>query len=292
MNSYNRFSGVLWVGVAVFCSPLIAQSGTSPEVAAGLSFANARQANGETASSEWSLVPGETIAVSRSDLMVSIENVLATPCPSISATTEPFQKVMSRMHEMGIPVWLHRSAVDDELDWDTQISRGGTEGLPLYVQLCRVLEEYNASLQLDGDQARIVSMDVVDDPEFYTTLTYDVTQLTDFDNHPGLSSVIAKTVGPDGWSGTGTGDQTMAFSKVNGHTLMSISAPWSEHVKIRRFLAQLTSLSATELPMLGSLGGSAEHGPNQFACPEPPARQAGGGGMGGGVGAFSVDGGQ
>lgn len=219
------------------------------------------------------LVPGETIPNSNPDSIQAIERILAASDPGVTLQEEPFGDLMTRLNSIGIPVLIHHSAIDDELDKQTQVSSVGLPDLPLYWQLTFVLEKFNACMQLRDGYILVISKDVEEDAEFFVTITYDVSSLASFEGHKALADVIAQSVSPANWAATGTGEQTIAFSQVNGHTLMSVSAPWAEHLNVRKFLTQLTQLSSAEMPE-GTAAKNSDGTGNQFASCSAEIQQA------------------
>jgi hypothetical protein len=234
-NMKPQFPYGLTIVLAIFFFgplPAIAQS---TSVQAPLSVGP----NYRVANSGLSLIPGEKISVALTPTMRRMEEILAGS-PTIESKIRT-SVLLERLQSMGFPVVLDPSAIDDELNADT-VLEFELPNHTLALRLELALAKFNSCIQLYPDHARILSKDFEDDPEYFTTLTYDVSNIASWEDRNILANTIRQSVTPDGWTQTGTGDQTIMFSVIGGKNLMVISAPWASHVQVRQLLAQLTSL--------------------------------------------------
>ncbi len=187
-----------------------------------------------------SLVPWEKVPVTLSPIMRRMESILAGGGPSLESEMTA-SDLLAKLQAYGMPVVLDETAIDDELEGETIVQLE----LPDYalgLRLELALAKHNACLQLYPDHAKIISLDSRDDPEYFVTLTYDISGLANWEDRIGLANTIRQSVDSDGWTQTGTGDQSMAFSIVGGRHLLTISAPWTGHIHVRQLLAQMTTL--------------------------------------------------
>lgn len=259
-------------------------------------------------SSTTSLIAAERVPVALTAVMQQMEAVLAVPHPEIDERAFKASELLVRLRELRVPVVIDRSAIDDSLDDDTGIRLPLPEAR-LIDRLNAGLGEFNACLQLFPTHAKIISRDVAEDPEYFVTLTYDVSGISSGPDAIELINLVTQTVDNDAWSMVGNGDQMIIPYGLGRKQLLTISAPWSGHLKVRELFSQLTTVSGYRpgqpaLPGVadgglaqGQAGGSTAValpdllGPQtrmeRFAPISPEdVRGFGGGGMGGG--AFSV----
>jgi hypothetical protein len=160
--------------------------------------------SGERFSSS-SLIAAERVPVVLSSAMQQMEAVLAVPHPEIDERPIKASELLVRLRELRLPVVLDRSALVDSLDEVSDI------GLPLAEarlidRLNAGLGEFNACLQLFPTHAKIISLDDQEDPEYFITLTYDVSGIDAGPYAVQLIHLVQQTADADAWSASGSGD--------------------------------------------------------------------------------------
>lgn len=168
----------------------------------------------------------------------------------------------------------------------------GMPGQLLIHRLSYALREKNASIAILGDQLMIISLDVATDPEFFSTLVYDISRIGMSSQQ--LANTIRTSVVPDDWDDS-NGDNSIQIDIVNGRKLMTLSAPYPDHLKVRRLLSGFFTLSGSHHGL--AVNFTDWQSRNSTAIEVPGAttnkysrrrrnRNLGGGGFGGGGGVF------
>lgn len=142
------------------------------------------------------------------------------------------KELLSALEQIGLPVYLDQSASDDRCDEETNIV---LDQVPhsLYQRLDHALRSLNVELVLFDNQFSIISRDVASDPEYFCTLTYDV---TGFDTDPNrLAYLIRNSINADEWDDT-NGDGVLEVLRTNGRRLLVISQSYPIQLRIRRLL--------------------------------------------------------
>ena len=176
---------------------------------------------------------------SSSRLQESWEAILLKPNSRIAEGPRTVSRLLRELEAIGLPVKLNYTAQDDQLSPETEIETLWPM-VPLLLRLNMALEDHNAILTMRGERLDIISLDVSTDSEFFHTLTYDISRLN-LTAHS-LSTGIRSIVDPYEWSDT-NGDNELLFENVNGHQLMTLSAPFRTHLKIRRMLSVYRRMS-------------------------------------------------
>ena len=220
------------------------------------------------------------------------ESILHSHCPQIDSKPKSTRRLIEELHNVGLPLYLNYTARDDSLTEEDQIQLV-LPGQLLIHRLSYSLVEKNASIAIVGDQLKIISRDVASDPEFFTTLVYDVSQIGISLSQ--LSNTIRDSVEPDDWDDT-NGDGTILVDSINGRKLMTLSAPYPTHLKVRQLLNGFHKLSgshhglAANLPTWRSKNSTVIQLPNDSTGGDftrnRRRRSIGGGGLGGGGGVF------
>ncbi len=262
-------------------------------------------------SASTTIIAAERVPVVLSAAMQQMEAVLAVPQPEIDERPIKASELLVRLRELRLPVALDQSAIFDTLDESTDICLPMAESR-LIDRLDAGLGEFNACLQLFPTHARIISKDVQDDPEYFITLTYDVSGISAGPDAMQLIGLVQQTVDNDAWSSIGNGDQMLIPYRMGRRQLLTISAPWTSHLKVRNLFSQLTSISGYPAGRADTAGMSGNRRSQDFAgistavalpesrgtqtrierfAPISPEDVRGGGGFSGsglGGGAFSV----
>ncbi len=173
---------------------------------------------------------GETmVPFSMSSRARSWEHFLSQPHRQINGPMT-VKELLSMLAQIGVPVYLDQSAIDDQCDSETKIVLDELP-YPLYQRLDNALSSLNAELVLFDNQFSIISRDIAGDPEYFCTLTYDVSGM-DADPYE-LVRLITSSINPDDWDDS-NGDGVLEVLRTNGRRLLVISQSYPVHLRIRQ----------------------------------------------------------
>ena len=166
------------------------------------------------------------------------EILLDRTAPDQFDKTLPVRELIRELNELGLPVLLDQSAIDDSLDEDQAIQ------IPLLdssirTRLIAALAAYNATITFRDDCIAIVSLDDESDPKFLVTITYD---LTDLNADPdSFIRAIRITVQNESWLDNG-GTGTIVRTNVRGRRLVLITQTYTIHREIQSLLRNVDRL--------------------------------------------------
>ncbi len=167
------------------------------------------------------------------------ETILQQIHPQIGEKTIRMDRLIGQLRRAGLPVILDETARDDSLDEDESVSLD-LPGEPLRARLNQTLKRHNAVLAILGDRLLIISLDVANDPEYFSTVSYDVTSLAvEVDS---LIDTIKYSITPDGWDDT-NGDASILSTVINDRKVLTLAAPYQTHVQVRSLLRELYRLT-------------------------------------------------
>lgn len=171
---------------------------------------------------------GTLVPFSMSSRARGWEHVLSQSHRQISGPMT-VKELLLTLEQIGVPVYLDQSAEAD-LSEKTRIE---IDQMPhsLYQRIDNALNSLNAELVLFDNQFSIISRDVASDPEYFCTLTYDV---TGFDAGPNqLAILIRNSINPDDWDDT-NGDGVLEILRTNGRHLLVISQSYPVQLRVRQ----------------------------------------------------------
>ena len=147
-------------------------------------------------------------------------------------------QLIAQMRSIGLQANLDSSATDDSFAADTDLV------IPkLTLQNSDILETalrpYNATLALVGNRLSIVSLDVANDPKYFTHLVYDVSHLVG--DSESFIYEIKGSIDPEGWDDT-NGDGVLTIREFNGQKLMTLAQTLNVHLQIQEYMRGLTRL--------------------------------------------------
>ena len=203
------------------------------------------------------------------------------------------RELILRLREMGLPVILDQSCMEDALPEDEIVFVPGVR-IPLFALLQNSIgQTHNATVSISGNQIRLVSKDVANDPEYFVQITYDVGRVQG-DVYQ-IVEAIQSTVDPDGWDVT-NGEGTIFPWRNNSTKAISMTQTLDAHLRTQRLLSGLIKLQRSSTMIAGSV--NAGKGSRIIKRPSPFAgrsRASSGrgqsGGLGGGVGGYGLGGG-
>lgn len=221
--------------------------------------------------------------------------LLSQSYPGKFVGVEDGEDLLRVLRKIGLPVELDQSARDDSLSEDDLVGIQ-LQNIPLIDLLDNTLEEYNAVLAITGNRIRIVSRDVIDNPEFFMQVTYDVSRLQFGDEYT-ADSTIKSLIVPDNWDDT-NGDGALIFRKIGGREYLSIAQPLSVQLQLQRYLDGLLAIQGDQTMIAGNQLGAAYRESTVVGYPgASPGRRRrsngfnGGGFGGGGIGGYGLGGG-
>jgi len=245
INSESSWSGhfptclILLVGIAQLFNPesVLGQS--------AISSVSARGSN---------VVPNSITAAQR-----STEKMLSRPASSFSIGNNETLEASEFFDLLNVTVFIDINLegsfeTDDELTFRTGVSMGKA--------LKRALAEFDAVHTVSPDGSiLIISIDDVSEPEYMSTVIYDVSNLAgSIEQARRLEWFMMETVDPDGWEDNGSGNGAASIYAYNGRILMAIKQSYSTHLKVRSHLASTARLgnarSSLVSPYLNTAGSS------------------------------------
>ena len=157
---------------------------------------------------------------------------------------QPFDKTLTtselihELNELGLPVLLDQSAIDDALDEDQKMQLPLPDSA-LRTRLMAALAVYNATLVFCNECYAIISLDNQSDPKFLVTVTYDVTDLN-VDPASFIHAIIT-TVQNDSWLENG-GVGSIVRISIRGRRLLLITQTYNIHREIQSLLRNVDRL--------------------------------------------------
>ena len=206
------------------------------------------------------------------------EAVLDTPSFDIPEEQEiDAADLVKYLNDLGLPVVLDQSAIDDRLSRDTTINlplRGSRLGDRLRV----TLDEHNAAWAFDGNIIRIVSKDEANEAEHFMLVHYQISSLPtvyrDYYDVEPLLHTLTSAINPDEWNST-QGEQTICPFFVNGSVILVVNANYDTHQKIRQFFRSVAKFTHSSNGIVQPIGFSrAVHENPRFLYPNPRFVQA------------------
>lgn len=246
-------------------------------------------------------VADSTIPNSYSDQQKQIIALLFQRYPSKFIGVQNVEQLMSVLREIGLPVELDQSAVDDCAGLEDQIDIQ-LQNVPLLAMLEQSLGELNATLALTGNRLRVVSRDVVNDPEYFVHVTYDVTSLQFGDGFT-AGEFVKNLIAPDHWDDT-NGDGALIYRKLGNRKLVFVAQPLLIQLQLQELFDSMQRVQGSSGTIAGRSPSSAYRESRVIGLPEqfePDFRRLrgfhggggfGGGGFGGGgIGGYGLGGG-
>ncbi len=157
-------------------------------------------------------------------------------------------ELIRELNDLGLPVLLDQSAIDDSLDEDQAIQIPLPDS-SIRTRLIAALAAYNATITFRDDCIAIVSLDNETDPKFLVTITYD---LTDLNVDPvSFIQAVCNTVYNDSWLENG-GNGTIVRTYVRGRRLVLIAQTYTIHREIQSLLRNVDRLGGWKRAAPGS----------------------------------------
>lgn len=211
---------------------------------------------------------------------------------------ETCEELLIELRQLGLPIFLDASAVDDSLTMDDVLDFQ-LYNVPLFDLLQQVLGDRNATLAIRQNRLSIVSLDVIDDPSYFMHVTYDVTGLSN--SNPNLADdweladAIKASIAPDYWDDT-NGDGSLVLRKVGGRSYISVGQGYPKQRQVYHFLNGLARIQGTATAINRSVVQTAFSESRVIEMPglRDGSRRGGfdGGGFGGGgIGGYGLGGG-
>lgn len=175
------------------------------------------------------------------------------------------RELVEEMNRLGLPTILSGSAKDDSLDFDNEIELP-LPNSSLRTRLFAGLKEVNATFWCDESRIEIISLDDAEQPEYFFTVTYDVTSLVHKESYDLIDSITA-SINPDGWMDTGQGLATIVANEIKGRHLITISHEYASHRRVQRLLNGINRLSGSCKSSARSGGDAVPGGSKAVALP-------------------------
>lgn len=240
------------------------------------------------------IVSDEGIASDLTQALLATEARLVEPTPVYWRDEIAMGQLLDWMNSAGIPIHLHESAIDNDLNETTRV-RMALHYATLQQNLQFVLDLYQCGMTIDHmGQIKIASVDyLIENP---TTVTQDITSIP-ADPYE-LVETIQEIVDPDGWEENG-GTGRMRLIQSGQHRLLVVTNTYRNQVAVRHLLRSLKRMAygttkPAPMPLSPTMGGSLVLGTGLDYLPwqlEYGARDPrfygggfGGGGFGGGAG--------
>lgn len=225
------------------------------------------------------------------------ESILDRPATGLLNRIDYCEELIARLRELGLPVFLDQSAIDDSLPFDEEIEIS-YDGVSLRAVLTQTLGSFNATIAFREDRILIISLDIASDNEHLETIVYDVSSIVrDPTELKALSYHMRDTVSPDEWDG-GTGAGTVTGQMISGRCLISIHQNAAVHRQVQTWLSSLNKMKGRSLPAEMNLAGDrrgstvvSSRSQSDITQPEVGRGISGGGFGGGGIGGFGGGGG-
>jgi hypothetical protein len=200
------------------------------------------------------------------------ESVLDSPSVDFPEEREIEASMLIKyLNDLGLPVVLDQSAIDDSLSKDTPINlplRGSRLGDRLRV----VFREHNATWTFDGNVIRIISMDHANEAENFMLVNYEISSLPtpyqSVDDTQPLIQTITTAIEPDNWNFT-QGEQSITPFFINRKVILVVNANYDTHQKIRQFFRSITQFSNSPNNVVFISGPSPVFNANRIAFSGP-----------------------
>ena len=178
----------------------------------------------------YSTVPSRRIPDSRSAAYLRVEGVLDRASRLPQGVTIIAADLVQELNELGVTVIVDATAIDDAWD-DAEKLLVPIGEQTLRSALLNLLRRVNATIVISPDGVlSIISNDNMNDPEFLTTILYDVSDLVTTPNEAySLIDILQTSVGYDSWSDSGTGEGTVEPVQRNGRVILVINTCYSVH---------------------------------------------------------------
>ena len=210
---------------------------------------------------------GQSFATGLPEEIIMGEAILDQAFPRRFMDEMTAGKMVSELQQIGLPVVIDSSALDDQLDNDTFIQME----LPtasLRTRLLQTFKHHNATLTWANNTLQIISLDDASLPEYFFTIVYDVTRLN-YDPEK-LIQVMQGTIAVDSWMDTGMGEATLEPIDTNSQQLIVVTHDYYAHRQIVQLLASIAP--ATSIPRRSSRRASRPGGARPVALPTVPTR--------------------
>ncbi len=234
----NRVPAIMFAAVCCFCCPALFGQSSSVRLGVSVSAVRVPSATHSVRVSGRS----ENVSNSMPPSWKRWESILNQPFPDRFKGQRKCEDVLVELRQLGLPILLDQSAVDDSLSKDEPIELK----LPrqsLGARLTQALYERQACMVFREGRILIISLDDAGDIRFLMTVTYDV---SDMGLNPSqLIDVIQGTIEPDDWTNTGQGLGTIEYLSVRGRDLLVISASYRIHRSIRKLFDGMDELTGT-----------------------------------------------
>ena len=281
MNFQFRFVTICAVFFWLDCSHTLAQSGSTVIQVGGIQGTSTIKVPNENSN----------VRTSLTNRQQRWESLLEQSYPNRLTGQMSCRDMLYLLEDIGLSVWLEPSAFDDDLTEEDQLSFTHPTA-SLYESLQGTLRERNAILVMLDERLSIVSLDDADAPEYFVTISYDVSAMPE-----NIEYVIKDSIAVDDWDDT-NGDGTIIINNFGNRRLLTVSQSYPIQRRIRKYLNGTLQLAgnSTTIAQADNAPSFAESKIIQLPSP----RQIGGGfgspgdsgGFGGGgIGGYGLGGG-
>lgn len=169
--------------------------------------------------------------------------ILNAPAPAITDQEIEAQELITKLRELGLPVVVDQTALDDQLSEEEALQVPFAEQ-PLYGRLMEALKSKNATLCLKQNHIRIISLDNSEDPEFQTVIVYEVSSIPLEKEMLWNGLMTALDEESFQWQG---GGQSITLLQSGQQNLLVLRGELEIHIELRQFLGSLMSLSGAQV---------------------------------------------
>lgn len=175
------------------------------------------------------------------------ESILDQPATGLLKGVDECSELLWRLRELGLPVFLDQTAIDDSLPLDEKLDFQ-YDGTSLRSILIHALEKANATIVFRDDSISIISIENAEDEIHLETVVYDVSSIaSDIDSLRNLAMSMRELIQPNSWDG-GTGSGVAQPLFVGGRHLISVCNTYEVHREVQKWLRSLNQMKGHVIP--------------------------------------------
>ena len=184
-----------------------------------------------------------TIPNSLTRAQLETESLLAQPVSNFAIRCNQLVEASEVINSIDVTVFMDTN-LEGMFDGETEIAM--RSGVSMAHSLSKALRSADAEYLIESDGSiLLISIDDVNESEYLSTLTYDVTYIASTESRADrLAQVLFNTIYSDTWEMNGGGNGTISVYQINGRVLLTINQSQRVHRSIRRHFDVVSRLGA------------------------------------------------